>query len=96
MTRNDLPRSVNVPVLRRKLPGAQMGESRKRPVAGRSIIVAPRLKGVVALSTLVHEMVHQMSHQFSERTVRRLEKAIVYLVIDNPDVFRRLLRRCAR
>ncbi len=81
-----LPRSVNVPVLRRRLPGIQMGESRKGKA--RSIVVDSRLKGVAALAACVHEAIHQIDHRLSERTVRQLEKAMVFLVIDNPDLFR--------
>lgn len=89
-TDRPLPRSVNVPVLRRRLPGIQMGESRKTGKRGkkRTILLDRRLRGVAAVSALVHESLHQMDHRLSERTVRQLEKALVYLVIDNPDLFR--------
>lgn len=69
-----------------------MGESYKG-VRRRYITVDSRLRGVQALSTIIHEAVHQMDHRLAEKTVRQLEKAIVFLVIDNPGVFRRLLRR---
>jgi len=93
MKRDRLPRSVNVPVLRRPVPGGYLGDSRKPRRGKRAIRVDPGLKGVRALSTLVHEALHQIDHRLSERTVRQLEKAIVYLVIDNPDLFDRLHRR---
>jgi hypothetical protein len=81
-----------VPVLRRLLnPTSRLGESHKGP-RKRVVLVSTRAKGLVALSTLVHETLHQMDHGLSEGTVRKLEKAIVYLVIDNPVLFRRILR----
>ncbi len=89
-----LPRYVKVPVIRRKLPHGQLGESRKGKV--RSIRIGTKVKGITALSTLVHEALHQMDHRLSERTVRQLEKAIVYLVVDNPDLFQKLYSRINR
>jgi hypothetical protein len=69
-----------------------LGRSRKPGTAWRRIEIRNDLTGLTALSTLVHESLHQMSHSLSERTVRQLERAIVFLVIDNPDLFKKLLR----
>ena len=71
-----------------------MGESKKG--RERKILVSTRYKGLVALSTLVHESIHQMDHRLSERTVRSLERAVIDLVISNPDLFRRILRSVTR
>jgi hypothetical protein len=90
--RDDLPRSVEIPILRRTLPHGRLGESKKGS-RRRYITVTSKQKGLVALSTAIHESIHQMSHSLSERTVRQLERAVLYLVIDNPELFKRILRR---
>lgn len=70
-----------------------MGESRKPRRGKRKVLVSRKLSGLRALSTAVHEALHQIDHRLSERTVRQLEKALVYLVIDNEDLFRRIYNR---
>ena len=80
-----------MPVERRKLTAYdglayKRTRSDKRSVR-RRIVLRKNLRGVAQLSALLHECLHQIDHGLSERTVLRLEEAIVDLVLENPEVF---------
>lgn len=51
------------------------------------ITVDAGLRGLPALSTLVHEMMHHLRWDLSESRVQHLEYALVSMVLANPDVF---------
>ena len=51
------------------------------------ILIDSSLKGVPALSTLLHEAIHCLNWGFSEKRVLHLEYALTSLVLSNPKVF---------
>ena len=81
-----LVRGRRLRVKRRKLARGTAGVVFKRT----RIEIAPDLRGVWKLSTLVHEMIHELDFRLSERTVLKLEEGLVGLVHDNPELFHEL------
>ena len=91
MTRSVRIRGEKIPVERKSLCAAdglayKRTKSDKRPVR-RRIVLRKNLRGVKQLSTLLHECLHQIHIGLSERTVLRLEEALVELVLENPELF---------
>ncbi len=84
MTRSVRVRGEKIPVRKRRMSrydGLAYQTGRKK------IVLRKGLRGIKQLSTLVHEMLHHLDAGLSERTVLRLEEAIVGLVLENPELF---------
>lgn len=60
------------------------------------IDLSPVEKPLLRLSTLLHEMLHHTHWGLSEKTVLALETRLLEMVLNNPAVFRKLLRHAAR